>query len=135
STLILGGLLLLKKAAFKGAIVGSLWLVPDEDADDESTLVMASQMDELDCAKRAVCEVNALAGDELRAEDAMIVRLFNNSSSSLEDSKESIEFRIAATIGKSVGAKGCSIIYERCPYGRKELLEVIRSPQDPTNGF
>ncbi|QQP50521.1 Uncharacterized protein FKW44_011545 [Caligus rogercresseyi] len=125
----LASLAILKAAAIKGLIVGSFLAGgrgKRSTTDLETLLLSASQKDSTDCAKKLVCEVNGLSPAVLQSEEAMIARLFN--ANSLDLSKATVEFDLAAQIGKRVGKEQCSIIYERCPHDRQKLVQIFRSP-------
>ncbi|QQP50517.1 Uncharacterized protein FKW44_011541, partial [Caligus rogercresseyi] len=72
--------------------------------------------DSSDCAKKLVCEVRSPHRRPLHPE-------------SLDLSKASVEFDLAAQIGKRVGIKQCSVIYERCPHKREKLISIFNNPK------
>ncbi|QQP50519.1 Uncharacterized protein FKW44_011543 [Caligus rogercresseyi] len=131
----LAGLAILKIAALKTLALGSL-LAGDHRrgrrslSDLESSLLSASQNDASDCAKRLICEVNgalsASAPSSLSSEEAMIMNLFN--SDHLDISSLTVEFDLAAQIGRRVGSHQCGLIYKRCPHSREELMEILQDP-------
>ncbi|CAB4070267.1 unnamed protein product [Lepeophtheirus salmonis] len=120
----LAGLALLKAAAIKGDI-GITANVSINDF--ESVLLSASQHDASDCAKKLVCEVSGLTLEDMNSEETMIARLFNPDQ--LDVAKATVEFDLAAQIGKRVGIQQCSIIYERCPHSRRQLIDIFRDPR------
>ncbi|XP_040575519.1 uncharacterized protein [Lepeophtheirus salmonis] len=123
----LAGLALLKAAAIKGLVAGAIIGRGKRSAIDlESLLLSASQRDFSDCAKKLVCEVNGLSRAEIESEEAMIAALFN--ADSLDLSKATVEFDLAAQIGKRVGKEQCAVIYERCPHNRQKLMKIFRDP-------
>ncbi|CAB4070264.1 unnamed protein product [Lepeophtheirus salmonis] len=68
----------------------------------EEILLSASQEDQNDCAKRLVCEISSLPPTAMTT----------------------VEFELAAQIGKRVGLEQCSVIYKRCPFPRAKLMEM-----------
>nr|XP_040575406.1 uncharacterized protein LOC121124320 [Lepeophtheirus salmonis] len=155
----LAGLAILKVAAIKGGIIGaliasgsgrggrrggrrgggrggrrggrrggSLRYFGKRSIDDfESVLLSASQHDASDCAKKLVCEVSGLTLEDINSEETMIARLFNPDH--LDVTKATVEFDLAAQIGKHVGIQQCSIIYQRCPHSRRKLIDIFRDPR------
>nr|XP_040575407.1 uncharacterized protein LOC121124322 [Lepeophtheirus salmonis] len=151
----LAGLAILKVAAIKGGIIGaliasgsgrgdrrggrrgggrggrrggSLRYFGKRSIDDfESVLLSASQHDASDCAKKLVCEVSGLTLEDINSEETMIASLFNPDH--LDVTKATVEFDLAAQVGKHVGIQQCSIIYQRCPHSRRKLIDIFRDPR------
>ncbi|XP_040575594.1 uncharacterized protein [Lepeophtheirus salmonis] len=88
----------------------------------EEILLSASQEDQNDCAKRLVCEISSLPPTAMSPEEIQIASAFN--SNYLDISKATVEFELAAQIGKRVGLEQCSVIYKRCPFPRAKLMEM-----------
>ncbi|CAB4070250.1 unnamed protein product [Lepeophtheirus salmonis] len=136
----LAGLAILKAAAIKGGIIGALITSSSRQGgrqgvrqigrsggrrrgalryfgkrsidDFESDLLSASQHDASDCAKKI---------------RNMFARLFNPDQ--LDVTKATVEFDLAAQIGKRGGIQQCSVIYERCPHSRRQLIDIFRDPR------
>uniref|UniRef100_A0A0K2VBN3 Uncharacterized protein n=1 Tax=Lepeophtheirus salmonis TaxID=72036 RepID=A0A0K2VBN3_LEPSM len=139
----LAGLALLKAAAIKGGIIGAIIARGSGRGgrrggrhrhygkrsinEFESVLLSASQRDASDCAKKLVCEVSGLTLEDMNSEETMIARLFNPDQ--LDVAKATVEFDLAAQIGKRVGIQQCSVIYERCPHSRRQLIDIFRDPR------
>uniref|UniRef100_A0A0K2TSI0 Uncharacterized protein n=2 Tax=Lepeophtheirus salmonis TaxID=72036 RepID=A0A0K2TSI0_LEPSM len=92
----------------------------------ETILLSAAQNDASDCAKRLVCEVNGTPLENFSKEETMIARLFNPDH--LDITKITVEFDLAAQIGKRVGIEQCAVLYERCPHDKKKLMEIFNDP-------
>ncbi|CAB4070265.1 PDE11 [Lepeophtheirus salmonis] len=65
----------------------------------EEILLSASQEDQNDCAKRLVCEISSLPPTTMSLEEVQIASAFN--SNYLDISKATVEFELAAQIGKT----------------------------------
>merc|ERR1712183_976966 len=78
--------------------------------------------DQDDCSKRLVCELNAMRSNGQELSDHETV--FGNASE-LDIGKDSLEFDIAAVIGKEAGAKRCELSYRRCETPVAEMLRMI----------
>ncbi|XP_040575809.1 uncharacterized protein [Lepeophtheirus salmonis] len=131
----LAGLALLKLAAIKGLALGALLSDGNRKSgrrgkrsldDFESILLSASQHDTSDCAKRLVCELNGIALEEMGTQEAVLQGLFDPDN--LDITKSTVEFDLAAQIGKRVGIRQCALIYERCPHNRQQLMDIIGNP-------
>jgi hypothetical protein len=44
-------------------------------------------------------------------------------------SKSTVEFDLAAKMGRRAGVEHCNTIYARCPYGVSELMAIMRQPE------
>jgi len=82
--------------------------------------------DQDDCSKRLLCEVNARksAGEELSEHEKIIADAFGNSGE-LDVGKNSLEFDIAAVLGKEVGMRRCELSYRRCETSVSQLMKMI----------
>merc|ERR1712176_1565528 len=68
--------------------------------------------DQDDCSKRLICELNAKAskGQALTQSEAIIANAFGKNND-LNVGSETLEFDIAAVLGKKVGGKRCELSY------------------------
>ena len=98
--------------------------------------------DQDDCSKRLVCELNAMRrdGQELSEHEIVLADAFGNTGE-LDVGKDSLEFDIAAVLGKEVnknkntfflkmyfiqvGAKRCELSYRRCETPVSQMLRMI----------
>ena len=94
--------------------------------DIDELFLFASQNDADDCAKKLICSLAAKDVNTLAQDEAVIVSLFGQSE--LDVSKTSIEFDLAATMGRKVGSDHCNSVYSRCGYTSDSLMEVMRQP-------
>ena len=94
------------------------------NADD--MFLIASQNDSDDCAKKLICSLAARDARSLAEDEAVIVSLFGHGD--LDVSKSTVEFDLAAIMGRKVGAEHCAVVYSRCVYSPATLMEVMRQP-------
>lgn len=101
--------------------------VEDVEVDEVSEILLeASLNDELDCAKKLVCKLNA--AQNLSEDEAAIAHQFGKTET-IDLKSLAVEFDLAAFMGRKAGDAQCELIYSRCPYGVKDLMEVIRQPE------
>ena len=93
--------------------------------DVEEIVLKATYDDRDDCAKKLVCVLNA---KDTLAEDEKIIATLFGKTGELDLAASSVEFDLAAYIGRKVGAAQCQKIYAVCPYQEEELMNVIRRP-------
>ena len=100
----------------------------EEDEDDRTELLLtASLNDAEDCAKKLVCTLNAQDFNTLDTEERAIAILFGQAEN-IDVTAVTVEFDLAAHMGRKAGESQCQMIYSRCPYQTKDLMEVIRQP-------
>ena len=100
----------------------------EEDEDDRTELLLtASLNDAEDCAKKLVCTLNAQDFNTLDTEERAIAILFGQAEN-IDVTAVTVEFDLAAHMGRKAGEGQCQLIYSRCPYQTKDLMEVIRQP-------
>jgi len=104
--------------------------VDDEEDMKAELLLEASLNDEYDCAKKLICILNAQ--DDLDQDDAKVAQLFGKSGN-IDVTAVTAEFDLAALMGQKAGESQCYTMYNRCPYQVKDLMEVIRQPQNLYN--
>lgn len=90
-----------------------------------NAILDASLNDGDDCAKKLICSLNAQDIKTLQADEAVIASLFGKSAG-IDLTAATIEFDLAALMGRQVGKHQCDTIYARCPYQTKDLMEVMR---------
>jgi len=95
--------------------------------EDESSnaILDASLNDAEDCAKKLVCSLNAQDVKTLQADEAAIASLFGKTAG-IDLTSTTVEFDLAALMGRQAGKHQCDTIYARCPYQSKDLMEVMR---------
>jgi len=100
--------------------------VEDESFDEMSNAILdASLNDAEDCAKKLICSLNAQDVKTLQADESAIASLFGKTAG-IDLSSTTVEFDLAALMGRQVGKNQCDTIYARCPYQSKDLMEVMR---------
>ena len=100
----------------------------DDEVDEKTELLLtASLNDGQDCAKKLVCSLNAEDVNTLSYEEQAIAKLFGQAEN-IDVTAVTVEFDLAAHMGRKAGQDQCQLIYSRCPYGTKALMDVIRQP-------
>jgi len=99
--------------------------VEDEIDENTNAILDVSLNDEDDCAKKLVCSLNAQDIRTLQADEVVIASLFGKSAG-IDLSAATVEFDLAALMGRQTGKAQCDTIYARCPYQTKDLMEVMR---------
>merc|ERR1711997_57682 len=100
--------------------------VEDESFDETSNAILdASLNDAEDCAKKLICSLNAKEVSTLASDESAIAELFDKFGS-IDISAATAEFDLAALMGRQAGKAQCEIIYARCPYESKDLMEIMR---------
>merc|ERR1711997_676130 len=98
--------------------------VEDESFDEMSNAILdASLNDAEDCAKKLICSLNAQDVKTLQADEAAIASLFGKTAG-IDLTSTTVEFDLAALMGRQAGKNQCDTIYARCPYQSKDLMEV-----------
>ena len=95
--------------------------------DTEQLLLKVSYDDVDDCAKKMVCLINAKPATALDTVEMEIHSMFGQSGR-LDVSQGSVEFDLAALMGRKAGSAQCMKIYARCQVEAHKLLDVPRSP-------
>jgi len=91
----------------------------------DEMFLSASQSDADDCAKKLICSLAARNPATLAEDESVISSLFGNGD--LDVSKSTVEFDLAAIMGRRVGVEQCSRVYARCVHSPATLMEVMRS--------
>ena len=77
-------------------------------------------------AKKMVCEINAMPYAALDKEMANIHNMFAQGGT-IDVAADSVEFDLAAIMGRKAGAAQCQTIYRRCPYTVEQLMQELRA--------
>ncbi len=144
------GLAILGKAFVKGAIGAAFLLgakrqnsargsfrlgkrsVDDSQHAEESVrdaLLQASVVDENDCAKSFVCQLNTVPKEWMSDFERSVHETFAGSESGAIDvGSEAVEFELAAMMGRVAGRQQCVRIYSRCAnMSYSDMLAVVES--------
>merc|ERR1712018_47550 len=128
SSAVAGGaafLLGAKLLALKGILIGRA-LKGKRSAENLGEIFLeASRKDQYDCAKLLICELNAKPVQELE-EDEMIIGSAFGQMDAIDVTVPSVEFDLAALIGRMVGSPRCKTIYSRCTLTPQTIMEGIR---------
>ena len=91
------------------------------------SISQASVNDNTDCVKSFICQAaSKQAVDPFEYE---ITSMFGNNPD-IDLRSGSVEFDLAALIGRTVGAVQCDRIYARCPMTYDEVREVLESSDE-----
>ena len=104
----------------------------EDESDISEMLLLASRSDADDCAKKMICMLNAADAKTLAEEELAIAKAFGQNES-IDVAAVTVEFDLAAIMGKKVGPSQCEIIYSRCPYQIKEIMEALQQPMGSLN--
>merc|ERR1719187_622322 len=82
--------------------------------------------DQDDCSKRLLCELNAKSarGQALTESESLIADAFGKDND-LNVGAETLEFDIAAVLGRKVGQQRCELSYRRCEIKVKDMIKMI----------
>ena len=64
----------------------------------------------------------------LAEDEALILSLFGRGD--LDVSKSTVEFDLAAKMGSKAGIEHCNSVYARCRYAVKDLMDIMRQPEN-----
>ncbi|XP_023348086.1 uncharacterized protein LOC111716823 isoform X2 [Eurytemora carolleeae] len=80
-----------------------------------------------DCSKRLLCELNAkYAEGQPMEEDEITIALSFGNGDEVDIGEETMDFDIAAVVGKQMGVDICVRRYRRCETSVPRILEMIR---------
>ena len=90
-------------------------------------LGLVESLDQSNCAKQLVCQINAKNVEERTPEESVIIAMFGKQYGGA--SKLSMaEFEFAAKIGATSGSElVCQDVYSSCPYSAKQILALFKS--------
>jgi len=91
-----------------------------------NAILDASLNDAEDCAKKLICSLNAQDVNTLEADELTLATVFGKTAG-IDLTSTTVEFDLAALMGRQAGQAQCDTIYARCPYQTKDLMEVMRS--------
>merc|ERR1712106_949994 len=82
--------------------------------------------DQDDCSKRVLCELNAkkAKGLVLSETESVLVDSFGTGNN-LDVAAETLEFDIAAVLGRKIGEQRCELSYRRCEIKVKDMIKMI----------
>jgi len=83
--------------------------------------------DQDDCSKRLLCDLNAMRKEGVDlSEDALVLADSFGKGNNLDIGAETLEFDIAAVLGRTAGRLRCELSYRRCETPIEEMLEMIK---------
>ncbi len=80
--------------------------------------------DETDCAKKFICETHAKALDALDETEKAVYLLFG-ANDSIDVSRDSVQFDLAALVGRRGG--NCNRVYARCELDSYQMKQAMSS--------
>lgn len=92
----------------------------------EEVFLETSTHDEDDCAKMLVCQLNAKPPHMLKPDEYAIASSFG-AVPSIDVRAPSVEFDVAAHMGRIAGDAQCKTIYARCKVTTETMIDTIRS--------
>lgn len=105
----------------------------EDDIQIEQVMIKASLDDSDDCAKAFVCQLNAQPARTTPME-LFVYEYFGSNVKSTIDGQAlinvlnpTVQFDLAAHVGRLGGAQQCQQVYARCPMPYKDLLSVLES--------
>lgn len=83
------------------------------DEEFENMFLSASVQDTDDCGKSFVCQLNAMPVSEL-GEFERVMRGMYGIDDNIDVTQDTVEFDLAALVGRKAGESQCKTIYQRC---------------------
>jgi len=82
--------------------------------------------DQDDCSKRVLCELNAkkAQGQVMSETESILIDAFGTDNN-LDIGAETLEFDIAAVLGRKIGKQRCELSYRRCEIKVEDLVKMI----------
>ena len=87
---------------------------------------VATLQDDDDCVKKTVCHINALPDAELTDAMLQVKRIFAVDGQ-LDYARHTVEFDVAALLGRNGGDAQCEVVYSQCRYGMDKLFELAQA--------
>jgi len=95
--------------------------------EDVETLVAEAAVEDAgDCAKKLICLVHAKAANTLDQQEAAVFQLFP-AADAIDVSKDTVQFDLAAVVGRKAGAAACERVYRRCEMTVEQLKSAMRA--------
>jgi hypothetical protein len=91
---------------------------------------LVRSLDQLECGKNLVCELEAKSADELESDEAIIVSLFSDRKykKQVNPASPKAEYDLAAELGlASRNQVICRQRYASCPYTAEEMMNALRN--------
>merc|ERR1711892_816241 len=82
--------------------------------------------DQDDCSKRLLCELNAkLIGGKWLTENERIIANSFGQNNEIDIAAETLDFNLAAVLGKKGGLRRCELSFRRCETPVEEMVKMI----------
>lgn len=100
----------------------------EEKKDGLFSLIRA--MDQLECGKNLICELEAKSSDDLEQDEALILTLFSDRKykKQVNPASPKAEYDLAAELGLASRSQViCRQRYASCPYTAEEMITALRN--------
>jgi len=86
-----------------------------------------TEMDQDSCGKKLICELRSkeASGARMTAEEKLIAEKFG-SGKQVDVSDITVEFDLAAQIGRNMGEARCQQLYNRCRSSTEDMVKMIK---------
>lgn len=102
----------------------------NEEAQKDGLFSLVRSMDQLECGKNLVCELEAKSGEDLDADEALILTLFSDRKfkKQVNPASPKAEYDLAAELGLASRSQViCRQRYSSCPYTAEEMMSALRN--------
>jgi len=86
-------------------------------------------MDQDDCGKKLVCELRAKQKFGFTEDERLIAENFG-SGTQVDVSDITVEYDLAAQLGKYMGRERCQQLYNRCDLSSADMVRMIKTEMD-----
>merc|ERR1711997_1073376 len=88
-----------------------------------------TEMDQDDCGKKLVCELRAKQKSGFTEDERLIAENFG-SGTQVDVSDITVEYDLAAQLGKYMGLERCQQLYNRCDLSSADMVRMIKTEMD-----
>merc|ERR1711997_481215 len=88
-----------------------------------------TEMDQDDCGKKLVCELRAKQKSGFTEDERLIAENFG-SGTQVDVSDITVEYDLAAQLGKYMGLDRCQQLYNRCDLSSSDMIRMIKTEMD-----
>merc|ERR1711990_1232804 len=88
-----------------------------------------TEMDQDGCGKKLICELRAQQSSGFTADEKLIAENFG-SGTQVDVSDITVEYDLAAQLGKYMGLERCQQLYNRCDLSSSDMVRMIKTEMD-----
>lgn len=102
----------------------------DIEAKKDGLFGLIRAMDQLECGKNLVCELEAKSSDDMEQDEALILTLFSDRKykKQVNPASPKAEYDLAAELGLASRSQViCRQRYASCPYTAEEMMTALRN--------